>query len=127
MAALAHFFGRQPELPNPPTIASLPAPAPPPPVPFFIKAKVKSVWEQHLKLNAATSRGDAEPAETRIRIAVEDINERLLSDGVHRSEEILAIVRAAALEVGFNEGQTEALVAVFQANSSAAKSGAGGF
>lgn len=89
-----------------------------PDVPFLIKAKVRLIWEQHEKLIATTSKGDIDPARTRIRIAVEDIRERLGRDGIRDRFEIERILTAAAAQAGFDGAQTDSILALFREHAS---------
>lgn len=110
LLGLTYLFWPQPA-PQALPIAGPPPPAPP--VPFLVKAKVKEIWEQTLKLRSATAAGDKDPAETRIQLAVQDIEESLARGGVHGRGATLEVVRAAAVECGFNEGQVQAVVSSF--------------
>jgi hypothetical protein len=94
--------------------------------PFVVVSKVRVIWEQHLKLSAATSRGDKQPAQTRIRLAVEDIKEKLLADGIHEEADLIEVVEAAALQAGLNERQCASVVAAFRGGGEQPQ-GDGGF
>ncbi len=96
-------------------------------VPFVVVSKVRVIWEQHLKLSAANSRGDVQPAQTRIRLAVEDIKERLLADGIHEEAEIIEVVEAAALQAGLHERQSASVVAAFREGGKQHQGGDVGF
>jgi len=87
-------------------------------VPFLIKAKVRLIWEQNEKLISSTSKGDIGPARTRIRMAVEDIRERLGRDGIRDYSEIERILTAAAAQAGFNGAQTDSILALFRQHAS---------
>jgi len=83
-------------------------------VPFLVLSKVRQILEQQRKLAVATSPGDIRPAEIRIGLAVRDVRERLLRDGIHADATVLEVVRAAAAEAGFNAQQTSVVVEAFQ-------------
>ncbi len=123
LAGVAYFYSSPPtpEIPTGPAKPKLIK------VPFVVVSKVRTIWEQHLKLSAANSRGDAQPAQTRIRLAVEDIKEKLLADGIHEEKQVIDVVHAAGQEAGLNEQQCAALVSAFQASGVASKAGGGGF
>ena len=83
-------------------------------VPFLVLSKVRQILEQQRKLAVATSPGDIRPAEVKIGLAVRDVRERLLRDGIHADAAVLEVVRATAAEAGFNEQQTAVVVQAFQ-------------
>jgi hypothetical protein len=83
-------------------------------VPFSVLVKVRQILEQQRKLAVATSGGDIRPAEVKIGLAVRDVRERLLRDGIHADAAVLEVVRVAAAEAGFNEQQTSVVVQAFQ-------------
>ncbi len=115
------YYQSERRTPDPTPIAEVPPPqeeAVPADVPFLIKAKVRLIWEQHEKLIATTSKGDIDPARTRIRIAVEDIRERLGRDGIRDRLEIERILVAAAAQAGFNGAQTDSILALFRQHAS---------
>lgn len=113
MAGIA-YFSSSPTAPLPPELPPSSAKPTPIKVPFVVVSKVRVIWEQHLKLGTANSRGDRQPAQTRIRMAAEDIREKLLSDGIHSETEMIEVVEAAAVQAGFNERQRAAVVAAFR-------------
>jgi hypothetical protein len=123
------YFSSAPPAPGPPPPQVLTDTANPPlaKVPFVVVSKVRVIWEQHLKLSAATSRGDTQPAQIRIRLAAEDIREKLLADGIHEEAMIIEVVGAAALQAGLNGQQCAAVVAAFRGSGGQPRGGSGGF
>ena len=123
LAGIAYFSSS----PSKPETVAAPAAEPKPiRVPFLVTSKVRAIWEQHLKLSAATSRGDAQPAQMRIHLAADDIREKLLTDGIHEQAEIIEVVKAAALQAGLNEGQCAAVVAAFRSSGEQSQGGGSG-
>jgi hypothetical protein len=121
LAGIAYFSSTPPPS-DIPTDTTKPLPK----VPYVVVSKVRVIWEQHVKLSAANSRGDKQPAQTRIRSAVEDIKERLLSDGIHEEADIIQVIKAAAVQAGLNERQCVAVVAAFRGGGEQPQ-GEGGF
>jgi hypothetical protein len=85
-------------------------------VPFSVLVKVRQILEQQRKLAVATSGGDIRPAEMKVRLAVSDVRERLLRDGIHAEAVVLEVVRAASAEAGFNAQQTSVVMQAFQSH-----------
>jgi hypothetical protein len=134
LTGFAYWFLRPSEIPPEPpaeSTASIAHPeTPPPPVPFLIKAKVRAIHEQLAVISRSTSRGDIGPAQVKIGLAVEDIKERLQSDGIRDEASMLSAVRAAAAAAGFSEVESDEIAAAFQAGGPAKQSaglGRGGY
>jgi len=115
LGGLAYFSLTSPS--RPPETAPAPAVHPtvevPPVTPLLLQAKVRTLLEQRKKLLLATSRGDVQPAQVRLRAAAYDIREWLLREGIHSEAEVIRWVRLASKQAGHNDQQTAAVVDAF--------------
>ncbi len=70
-------------------------------VPFLIKAKTRQIFEEWEKLAVSTSVGDRQASQTKIKLAVQSIRERLHADGLFSPGSLPEAMRMAAAELGY--------------------------